>query len=236
MQIQNTKNGYILLAVAAVLVLLGIGILFIWGSGNKAAPTATISVNDIYTQVAQTVIAQQATQQALNPPTTTPFPTLPALPTVGTQAAIPTALLIVSPTTAANSGCDNAVYVNDVTIPDNTIMSPGQTFIKTWLIQNNGTCTWDTNYKFAFASGDIMSGVSTAMTQSVAPGQQIEISVNLTAPTQPGTYKGYWRMINNSGVFFGDSPWVLIQVANATTTNTSAPPTDTPTATATATH
>ena len=229
MQVQNKKNGYILLAIAAVLVILGIAALFAWGSGNKAAPTATLSVNDIYTQVAQTVVAQQATQQALNPPTTSPFPTFPlTTPTVATQASIPTAVVFGTPTMGAVQGCDNAVFVNDVTIPDNTIMSPGQTFTKTWLIQNNGTCTWNTNYKWSFASGEAMSGVTTNLTQSVAPGQQIEISVNLTAPAQTGTYKGYWRMINNNGVFFGDSPWVLIQVATATATNTSAPPTNTP--------
>ncbi len=233
MQLQNTKNGYILLAIAGVLVLLGIGILFVWSSGNKAAPTATISVNDIYTQVAQTVIAQQATQQALNPPTTTPFPTFPLTPP--TLASIPTTIVLVSPTTSGIQGCDNSVFLSDVTIPDNTVMSPGQSFTKTWAIQNTGTCTWSTSYQWKFASGDGMSGANAALPAPVAPGQQTQVSVNLTAPAQPGSYKGYWRMVNASGAFFGDSPWVLISVSGATATATGVSATAISTTAATAT-
>ncbi len=230
MQVQNKKNGYILLAIAAVLVILGIAALFAWGSGNKAAPTATLSVNDIYTQVAQTVVAQQTTQQALNPPTTTPFPTFPlASPTAATQAPIPTTIGLSPVATAAS--CDNSAFVIDVTIPDNTVMTPGQTFVKTWAMQNTGTCTWNTNYKLAFVSGDAMSGTNTAMTGSVAPGQQTNISVNLTAPAQSGSFKGYWRMTNANGVSFGDSPWVLITVSSTTATGTAGTPAATNTST-----
>ena len=238
MQVQNKKNGYILLAIAAVLVILGIAALFAWGSGNKAAPTATLSVNDIYTQVAQTVVAQQATQQALNPPTTTPFPTFPlASPTsASTQAPIPTAVNL-SPVATAQ-GCDSSTYVSDVTVPDGTVMTPGQTFVKTWLVQNTGTCTWDTNYKIGFGFGEPMSGTTTALTKTVAPGEQVEISVNLTVPAKTGNLTGTWRMMNGQGAFFGTNLTVVINVSGATATSTSGTPTitntpATPTATAT---
>ena len=238
MRIQNTKNGYILLAIAAVLVILGIAALFAWGSGNKATPTATLSVNDIYTQVAQTVVAQQATQQALNPPTTTPFPTFPlASPTIAsTQAPIPTAVNL-SPVATAQ-GCDSSTYISDVTVPDGTVMTPGQTFVKTWLVQNSGTCTWDTNYKIGFGFGEAMSSTTTALTKSVAPGEQVEISINLTVPTKTGNLTGTWRMMNGQGAFFGTNLTVVINVSGATATSTSGTPTitntpATPTATAT---
>jgi len=238
MQAQNQKNGYILLAIAGVLVLLGIAALFAWGSGNKAAPTATISVNDIYTEVAQTFAAQQATQQALNPPTTSPFPTFPlTTPTVSsTQAPIPTAAN-TSPAATAQ-GCDSSLYLSDVTIPDGTVMSPGQTFTKTWLIQNTGTCTWDTSYQIGFGFGEAMSGVNTALTQTVAPGAQVQVSVNLTVPAKTGTLTGTWRMMNKQGAFFGTNLTVVINVSGPTATSTAGTPTitntpETPTATAT---
>lgn len=236
MQIQNTKNGYILLAIAAVLVLLGIAALFAWGlGGNKAVPTATLSVNDIYTQVAQTVIAQQATQQALNPPTTSPFPTFPlASPTAATQAPIPTTIGL-SPVATA-TGCDSSTYVSDVTIPDGTVMTPGQTFVKTWLVKNSGTCTWDINYKIGFGFGEPMSGTTTALTKSVAPGEQVEISVNLTVPAKAGNLTGTWRMMNGQGAFFGTNLTVVINVSGPTATGTAGTPTITNTpATPTAT-
>ncbi len=237
MQFQNINKGYILLAVAAVLVILGIAALFVWGSGNKAAPTATVSVNDIYTEVAQTFVAQQATQQALNPPTTTPFPTFPiTTPTVPTQGALPTAAN-TSPAATAQS-CDNSTYISDVTIPDGTVMTPGQTFTKTWLIQNTGTCTWDTSYQIGFGFGEAMSGANTALTKTVAPGEQVQVSVNLTVPTKTGNLTGTWRMINKQGAFFGTNLTVVINVSGPTTTSTAGTPTitntpGTPTATST---
>ena len=105
--------------------------------------------------------------------------------------------------------CNQAGFVSDVTIPDNTTMTPGQSFTKTWRIRNNGSCTWTTSYKVVFDSGDAMSGpASFALPGTVAPGQTIDISVNLTAPTTPNTtskpnYKGNWKLKDQNGVIFG---------------------------------
>lgn len=230
MQMQNTKNRYILLAVAAILVILGMAAIFAWGTSNKAAPTATFSVNDIYTAAAQTFTAQQATQRALNPPTTSPFPTFPlASPTAAPQVPFPTS--VNSSPVATVQNCDSSTFVSDVTIPDGTVMTPGQTFVKTWLVQNSGTCTWDTSYKIGFGFGEAMSGAATALTKTVAPGEQVEVSVNLTTPAKSGDLTGTWRMMNKQGAFFGTNLTVVIKVAEATPTNTSVPPTptDTPT-------
>jgi hypothetical protein len=222
---------YILLGVAVLAVLAGIIALLAWGSsGSRAEPT--VSVAAIYTAAYQTFTAQQATQQAAIPPTTTPLPS--PFPTLPAAAPLPiNTLAFASPTTGVVAGCDNSAFVNDITIPDGTVMSPGQKFTKTWLMQNTGTCTWDTNYSLAFVSGDAMSGVKTPLTLSVPPGQQIKISVDLIAPTQTGDFKGIWQLMNGNGVSFGATPWVLIKVAAATPTattaptNTSAPPTNT---------
>ena len=46
----------------------------------------------------------------------------------------------------------------DVNVPDNTTMSPGQDFIKTWKIKNIGTCTWGEGYKLIFSYGEKMDG------------------------------------------------------------------------------
>jgi len=35
---------------------------------------------------------------------------------------------------------------------------------------------------------------------TVAPGQEVDVSVSFTAPTAPGDYKSYWRLRNSSGV------------------------------------
>ncbi len=236
---KENRNMYILLGVAVLVILAGMITLIIWGSSGRGGGTPTASVDAIYTAAYQTVAAAQTAQQASLPPTDTPAPSpSPTSPAAATQPI--NTLVFASPTTGAAQGCDNSAFVSDVTIPDGTVMSPGQTFTKTWLMQNTGTCAWDTTYNIAFVSGDAMSGAKTPLTLSVPPGQQVKVSVNLTAPTTLGDAKGYWRLMNASGVFFGDSPWVLIKVAAATptattapptSTNTSAPPTNTPTPT-----
>ena len=71
-----------------------------------------------------------------------------------------------------------------------------------------------------FDTGDKMGGPdSVAMPQTVAPGQTVDVSVNLTAPNSAGTYRGYWKFKNASGVPFAmgvngtQSWWVDIRVS-----------------------
>ena len=97
-----------------------------------------------------------------------------------------------------------ASFIADVTVPDGSYIAPGSSFTKTWRIRNNGTTTWNTNYKLFFASGSQMSGPSwVAMPYNVAPGQTVDLSVNLIAPTTGGTYRGNWKLQSDTGVTFG---------------------------------
>ena len=105
---------------------------------------------------------------------------------------------------AAQAYCDWAKFVADVTIPDGTSFSAGTAFTKTWRLQNIGSCTWTTGYSLVFSSGEKMGGPdSVPLTTTVAPGQTVEISVNLTAPSAPGAYRGFWQLKNASGAVFG---------------------------------
>jgi Ig-like domain from next to BRCA1 gene len=115
-------------------------------------------------------------------------------------------------------------FITDVTIPDGTIMTPGQAFTKTWRIKNVGTCTWTPSYAVVFSSGNSMNGPATqALTGNVNPGDQIDIPVNLTAPASPGNYTGYWKLRDSSGVLF-DQFYVQIKVQNAVTATYTLPP------------
>jgi hypothetical protein len=55
---------------------------------------------------------------------------------------------------------------------------------------------------------------------SVAPGQTVDVSVDLTAPGSDGTYQGYWTLRNGDGVIFGienstsGTFWVKIRVGS----------------------
>ncbi len=110
-------------------------------------------------------------------------------------------------------------FVADITVPDGTKINAGASFTKTWRLRNSGTCTWTTSYALVFADGDSMNGpVAVPLGSSVAPGQTIDISVNLTAPSTAGTRRGYWKLRNTAGATFGigsdaNSPfWVEVEV------------------------
>jgi hypothetical protein len=125
------------------------------------------------------------------------------------------------PTTVAEC-TDKASFVSDVTIPDNTRLLPGQSFVKTWRLRNDGTCTWTTDYALVFAGGDRLGGpTAIPLPQSVPPGHTVDLSVMLTAPAGNGTYKGKWQLRNAEGRLFGvgkdaNNPfWVRIVVAPA---------------------
>lgn len=112
--------------------------------------------------------------------------------------------------------CHNSQYVADVTIPDNSVLERGANFEKIWRIQNTGTCTWDEGYALAFVSGDQALDPESFVIQNaedfVAGGETVDIGVNLTAPTTPGTYYAQWRMQTDNGVFFGGYLTVVIEV------------------------
>lgn len=116
------------------------------------------------------------------------------------------------------NACDRAQFIADVTVPDGTGFAPGISFSKTWRLKNVGTCTW-TNYSIMFDSGEKMGGPDSALIPaSVAPGQTVDITLQLTSPTTAGTYRGYWKLKNSTGVPFGigsagtKSFWVEIRV------------------------
>lgn len=138
----------------------------------------------------------------LNQPTAFATPTIPAAPPTNTVSAPPT---IAPPTSTsfvvptATPTCDLAQFVKDVTVPDGTNFDPGDTFTKTWRLRNIGTCSWS-GYALVFDSGDAMSGASPISIGTVASGQEVDVSVNLTAPSSNGSYRGYWRVRNGSGV------------------------------------
>ncbi len=97
---------------------------------------------------------------------------------------------VSSPTPTSTStptpepACTNqAKFIADITIPDNTNLAPGAAFTKIWRLQNSGTCTWDENYKVVFVGGAPLSNPTPQSVPGiVAPGATVDISLNLVAP------------------------------------------------------
>src|SRR5262245_38777081 len=94
-----------------------------------------------------------------------------------------------SSASAAQSCTDRAQFLADVTVPDGSRYDPGATFKKTWRLRNVGTCTWTNAYMMVFDTGERMGNTASVnLTSNVIPGQDVELSVDLTAPSNPGRY------------------------------------------------
>ena len=105
---------------------------------------------------------------------------------------------------AAASTCDWAQFVADVTVPDGTSFAPGTAFKKTWRLKNIGSCTWTTGYSLVFDSGEKFGAPSAVnFPINVAPGQTVDLSLDMTAPSSAGHYLSYWKLRNASNVIFG---------------------------------
>ena len=163
-----------------------------------ATPQPAATLDALYTAAAQTLEAMST--QGIG--TLTPQPTGTLF--ISTPSATPFATFTTVPPLQPVSRCDAAEFVSDVTYPDGSNVSLGGTFTKTWRVQNVGTCTWSTAYTLVFVSGERF-GAPTAVSLpgSVAPGQTIDLSINLTAPNNNGRYRGDWKLRNASGVLFG---------------------------------
>jgi hypothetical protein len=100
-------------------------------------------------------------------------------------------------------GCaDQAAFIEDITIPDDTIFAPGEFFTKTWRIRNTGSCHWGADYSLVFLAGDRMEGEPVAL-PTVLAGDQSDISVALRAPLIEGEYRGDWQLQNPADELFG---------------------------------
>lgn len=155
------------------------------------------SESSIATAVALTVQAQ-ATPIPEASPSATPADLGPAS-TSQTPATTPT----TSSAGVSYTNCMAAGLVSE-TPPDGTIYKPKATFLKTWRIQNNSNCTWNTAYKIIFWNGDQMgSAYNYNFPQNLPPGQSADISIQLAAPETAGPYRGEWMLQTPNGQNFG---------------------------------
>jgi hypothetical protein len=242
---------------ALVWLAVAAGIIFLlWQViGRLSASSLPISSpTPNQTQVNQTIAAIVSTQSTKTPPAVTQSVT----PTPSTQPSLTPSSPVPSPKQSATLGvsaststpavlCNQAGAGNplDVTIPDDSQIPAGQSFVKTWKLVNTGTCTWTTSYSAYFFYGDRMGAPeSVPLDVSVEPSQSVEISIEMVAPQSPGSYQGNWKLSNAAGDLFGIGPngnlpfWVRIVVPQNLGTQTATPtitPTSNPTTSPTVT-
>lgn len=105
-----------------------------------------------------------------------------------------------------------ADFVEDVNVPDGTPIPAGTTFVKTWRMRNTSSCDWGEGYAIAFFSDTPMHPTGSEPIRPTPSNGLFEVSVPLTAPTQPGIYTTTWRLRDPAGRFFGNRVFAVIRV------------------------
>src|SRR4030042_2439689 len=142
--------------------------------GSTSKPDTAATLNGLYTASALTVAAHLGGSST------------PGLPQLTALISVTPGYGSLTPVTQIKK-CDAAEFVRDVSYPDGSVVSRGENFTKTWRLKNSGTCAWITAYRLVFVSGEDMNGpVSIPLAFNVPPGNTIDLSVNLEAPSNDG--------------------------------------------------
>ena len=144
-----------------------------------------------------------------------PTPTATFAPSVPTTVAPPTSVPPITAPPVPGACTNNSAFVTDVTVPDGTNFSAGQTFNKIWKLSNTGTCAWGTGYQLVFISGEAMTSSTVVSVPATASGATADILVPMTAPATAGDHTGSWRMRSADGAVFGQTVTVKITVPGA---------------------
>ena len=222
-----------------MITVIGICIgLILLSACAPSAPTSmpTPDLNSFRTEVAATVLAQVTQDLALTPSATpVPSPTATQAPTeavASTPVQVNTAS--PSPEAALQSGTPEATATTDLaewvsqSVADGTVFAPGESFSITWTLKNAGTSTWTPLYMLRFYSGNAFGAPEEILLdRDVLPGDTVDITIPMKAPTALGDYRSDWVMANPSRSNFKEAVYLEITVAR--------PATATPTATVTPT-
>jgi hypothetical protein len=174
-------------------------------------PFPALDTGLIYTSAAKTFAVEHPSQTPQPAVTITPtlFPSATATPIIP-PAVISTATLTNTP--SYSDSCYYDSVVTDENIPDGTEIYTGESFEKTWEFYNSGTCSWNEDFSLVFIKGRRMGGTTVYLGDYVYPGEYIEVTVDLTAPSSEGEYVGYWQLLDGNGILFGDKPYIDIEV------------------------
>jgi hypothetical protein len=102
--------------------------------------------------------------------------------------------------------------VQDLTVPDGTLASPGAQLDKRWKVQNSGTCNWDERYQLRLVSGPELGALAAQALYPARSGAEATFRILFTAPREPGVYQSAWQAYDSNGDPFGDLFFIYIEV------------------------
>ncbi len=186
------------------------------------------SVRFILSRTLPAVVSILLIASACSPlPTPTPFipptelapliePTFIIQPTkqvvVVQPSPIPTIEILSTPTLGPSECTNNLKFVTDATVPDNSTFNQGEIIDKQWLIENSGTCNWDSNYRLRHTNGNALGAPEEIALYPARAGTQVTIRILFTAPFSVDFFVSEWQAVAPDGTQFGDPIYIKINV------------------------
>jgi hypothetical protein len=123
-----------------------------------------------------------------------------------------TPLPTVFPTTNPADCVNDLRFLEDLTIPDNMFSSFGLALDKQWLVENSGTCNWNSAYRLRNIGGAELGAPQEIALYPARAGTQARIQILFTAPFTEGVYESAWQAMDANGNPFGDPIYIRIAV------------------------
>lgn len=213
-----TKHSWPSLAVLGLAALLA-ACNFPGSALTAEGQTATSAAVTLQARATQAAQMTELPLITVPPPTTPPTAVTPAASDTSTVTATPRPTATVTPVP-----CNRAEFVKDVNYPDDSKVEIGTSFTKTWQLKNVGTCAWTTDYELIFDGGDRMDAPAAQplSASTVDSADTVNVSVQLTAPGEPDTYRANFKLRSGDGKVFGvgvsgtSSFWVQIEAVQVT--------------------
>lgn len=108
---------------------------------------------------------------------------------------------------------DNLVFLEDLSIPDGTVVTPREVLDKRWEVENSGSCNWDRNYSLQLIAGQEMGAGERQALFPARSGTIAVIRVVFAAPAEAGIYRSAWQAYSPDDEPFGDPIFIEIEVA-----------------------
>ena len=201
--------------ITSLLGLIALLLVILVVRGGNEGPTAE-DVLGTSQAMAGTMVSLQLSEVAKAGPSATTVPSaIPPSPSPEIDRETPT---------PANDAECLSMQLTDENVPDDSIVSPGENFVKSWLLTNTGSCTWTEDYAMVFHHGDDMEANNfTPLAGWVLPGESVWLSLDMIAPFQVGSHIGFWALQSPDGSVFGpgatETFWVRVAIAGPTPTS-----------------
>jgi len=108
----------------------------------------------------------------------------------------------------------DAKFIRDNSIPDGTVLKPGQEFTKEWIMRNTGDRMWPAGTTLLWQTGDKLEQVGEPIVPNIHSCVTGNINVTLKAPTKPNRHVvSHYRLCLPNGDYFGNRIWLDIRTS-----------------------